>query len=90
MPDAAEYEVVLHNSFMGEQIQTCLFSLNVDVNMSIYLKYCRPVGHRGADVALLSDSTREQSRSVPLPKKKTNGTGLEFVGIELNLEEIKV
>jgi len=58
--------------------------------MSIYLQYCRPVGHRGAAVALLSDSTREQPRSVPVPKKKTDGTGLEFRGVKLNLEEIKV
>ena len=70
---------------MGGQIQRCTVSLNVDVNMSIYLQYCRPVGHRGAAVALLSDSTREQPRSVPVPKKKTVGTGLEFRGIELNL-----
>lgn len=58
--------------------------------MSIYLQYCRPVGHRGAAVALLSDPTREQPRSVPVPKKKTDGTGLEFRGVELNLGEIKI
>jgi hypothetical protein len=60
--------------------QRCISSFNMDVNMPIYLQYCRPVGHRGAAVALLSDSTREQPRSVPVPKKKTDGTGLEFRG----------
>jgi hypothetical protein len=88
--NVTEYEVVLHSSFMGGQLRWCITSLNVDVNMSIYLQYCRPVGHRGAAVALLSDSTREQPRSVPVSKKKNDGTGLEFGGIELNLEEIKV
>jgi hypothetical protein len=88
--DVTEYEVVVHNSFMGGQIQRCIASLNLDVNISLYLEYCRPVGHRGAAVALLSDSTREQPRSVRVPKKKTKVTGIEFRGIELNLEEIKV
>ena len=88
--DVTEYEAVLHSSFMGRQIQRCIASLNVDVNISIYLQYCRLAGHRGAAVALLSDSTREQPRSVPVPKKKTDGTGLEFRGTELNLEGTEV
>jgi hypothetical protein len=88
--DVTEYDLVPHSSFMGRQIPGCTASLNVDVNMSIYLQYCKPVGHRGAAVAFLSDSTREQPRSVPVPKKKSDGTGLEFRGTELNLEKTEV
>jgi hypothetical protein len=65
---------------MEGQVQSFISSLNVDINTSIYLQYCRPLGHRGAAVALLSDSTREQPRPVPVPKKKTIGTDLEFRG----------
>jgi len=60
----------------------CIAILNVDVNMSIYLQYCRPVGHRGAAVAILSDSTREQPRSVPVPRKR------KPLVLDLNLEEL--
>jgi len=67
---------------MGGQIQMCIAILNVDVNMSIYLQYCRPVGHRGAAVAILSDSTREQPRSVPVPRKR------KPLVLDLNLEEL--
>jgi hypothetical protein len=88
--DVTEYEAVLHSSFMGRQIQRCIASLNVDVNMSICLQYGRLVGHRSATVAILSDSTREQPRSVPVPKKKTDITGLEFRGTELNLEKTEL